>query len=136
MGKRRHYRAARVAQGARASAAVTFREQLSAMRHVPPLLRLVFQTHRGYTIAILLLRIVRSFVPVAVLWIGKLIIDAVIAGAATIRSGGVPDWRTLGALVGIELAIAVVGEGLARLSSLVESLLGDLFANEQSVRLM
>jgi len=71
MGKRRHYRAARVAQGARASAAVTFREQLSAMRHVPPLLRLVFQTHRGYTIAILLLRIVRSFVPVAVLWIDR-----------------------------------------------------------------
>ena len=136
MGKRRHYRAARVAQGARASAAVTFREKLAALQYVPPLLRLVYHTHRGYTVAILLLRIVRSFVPVAVLWIGKLIIDAVIAGAATARAGGTPDWRHLALLIGIELAIAVVGEGLARLSSLLESLLGDLFANQQSVRLM
>src|ERR1043166_7799619 len=136
MGKRRHYRAARVAQGARASAAVTFREQLSAMRHVPPLLRLVFQTHRGYTICILLLRIIRSFIPVAVLWIGKLIIDAVIAGVATVRAGGVPDWWHLATLIGLELGIAVVGEALARLSALLESLLGDLFANRLSVRLM
>ncbi|HEY6091616.1 MAG TPA: ABC transporter ATP-binding protein [Gemmatimonadales bacterium] len=136
MGKRRLYRAARAAQGASPDVPPTWRERLAALRYVPPLLRLVFQTHRGYTVSILLLRVVRSFVPVAVLWIGKLIIDAVIAGAATIRSGGVPDWRHLATLVGIELAIAVVGEGLARLSSLVESLLGDLFANEQSVRLM
>jgi ATP-binding cassette subfamily B protein len=136
MGKRRHYRAARRARGARASAAVTWREQLSALQYVPPLVRLVFQTHRGYTVAILLLRILRSFIPVAVLWVGKLIIDGVIAAAATAHAGGVPDWRYLAGLVGLELGIAVVGEGLARLSSLLESLLGDLFANRLSVRLM
>src|ERR1041385_4177375 len=136
MGKRRLYRAARAAQGASPDVPPTWRERLAAPRYVPPPLRLLFHTHPGYTASLLLLRVVRSFVPVAVLWIGKLIIDAVIAGAATIRSGGVPDWRHLATLVGIELAIAVVGEGLARLSSLVESLLGDLFANEQSVRLM
>src|SRR3989475_2997644 len=39
-------------------------------------------------------------------------------------------------LMGLELGMAVVGEGLARLSSLLESLLGDLFANRLSVRLM
>src|SRR5216683_2097964 len=136
MGKRRHYRAARRARGARASAAVTWREQLSALQYVPPLVRLVFQTHRGYTAAILLLRLVRSFIPVAVLWIGKLIIDGVIAAAATAHAGGVPDWWHLAGLVGLELGIAVVGEGLARLSSLLESLLGDLFSNRISVRLM
>src|ERR1051326_1838918 len=136
MGKRRLYLAALAAQGASTDVPPTWRERLAALRYVPPLLRLVFQTHRGYTVSILLLRVVRSFVPVAALWICQLLIDGVIAGAATIRSGGVPDWRHLATLVGIELAIAVVGEGLARLSSLVESLLGDLFANEQSVRLM
>ena len=35
-----------------------------------------------------------------------------------------------------ELAIALVGEGLSRLSALLESLLGDLFANRTSVQLM
>ncbi|MEX2155673.1 MAG: ABC transporter ATP-binding protein [Gemmatimonadales bacterium] len=111
-------------------------QRLAALKHVPPLIRLVFQTHRGYTIAILALRVVRSFIPVAVLWVGKLIIDGVIAAGAAVHAGGSPDWWHLAGLVGIELGIAVTGEGLARLSSLLESLLGDLFANRLSVRLM
>ncbi|HLQ59608.1 MAG TPA: ABC transporter ATP-binding protein [Gemmatimonadales bacterium] len=114
----------------------TWGERVAALQHVPPLVRLVFQTHRGYTVAILVLRAIRSFIPVAVLWIGKLIIDGVIAGVAAARAGGTPDWWHLAGLVGLELGIAVVGEGLARLSSLLESLLGDLFANRLSVRLM
>ena len=114
----------------------TWSERLEALKHVPPLLRLVFETQRGYTVAILLLRAIRSLIPVAVLWIGKLIIDGVIAGVATVHAGGRPDWWQLAGLVGLELGIAVVGEGLARLSSLLESLLGDLFANRLSVRLM
>ena len=136
MGKRRLYRAARAAQGASPDAPPTWGERLAALQHVPPLVRLVFQTHRGYTVAILVLRAVRSLIPVAVLWIGKLIIDGVIAGVATVHAGGTPDWWHLAGLVGLELGIAVVGEGLARLSSLLESLLGDLFANRLSVRLM
>src|SRR5216117_3625795 len=136
MVKRRVYRAARAAHGASPDTPPTWGERLEALKHVPPLVRLVFQTHRGYTICILLLRVIRSFIPVAVLWVGKLIIDAVIAGVATVHAGGLPDWRHLALLVGLELGIAVVGEGLARLSSLLESLLGDLFANRLSVRLM
>jgi len=116
----------------------TWSERLQALRHVPPLLKLVYQTHRGYTVGILALRAVRSFIPLAVLWIGKLIIDGVIA-AMRVREtggGGVVDWWHLGGLVALELGIAVGGEGLARLSSLLESLLGDLFSNRISVRLM
>jgi len=103
---------------------------------VPPLLKLVYETHRGYTVAILVLRVVRSFVPLAVLWIGKLIIDGVIAAVRLRAGGGGIDWWHLGGLVALELGIAVAGEGLARLSSLLESLLGDLFSNRISVRLM
>jgi ATP-binding cassette subfamily B protein len=116
--------------------APNWRERFAALKHVPPLLRLVYQTHRGYTVAILLLRLIRAGIPVAVLWIGKLIIDDVIAAVQIANAGGVPDWWGLGALIAVELAIAVGGEGLARLSSLLESLLGDLFGNRISVRLM
>src|SRR5690349_4467526 len=114
----------------------TWSERLQALRHVPPLLKLVYQTHRGYTAAILALRAVRSFIPLAVLWIGKLIIDGVIAAMRVRETGGVVEWWHLGGLVALELGIAVGGEGLARLSSLLESLLGDLFSNRISVRLM
>src|SRR5712692_4045659 len=114
----------------------TWSQRLDALRYVPPLLRLVFRTHRGYTAAILVLRLVRSFIPLAVLWIGKLIIDGVVAAIAETRTGHPVSWWYLGGLVAIELGIAAVGEALARLSSLLESLLGDLFANRISVRLM
>src|SRR5438128_7945726 len=115
----------------------TWGERLQALKYVPPLLKLVYETHRGYTVAILVLRAIRSFVPLAVLWIGKLIIDGVIAAMRVRSGGGTPvDWWYLGGLVGLELGNAVAGEGLARLSSLLESLLGDLFSNRISVTLL
>ncbi|OLC08057.1 MAG: ABC transporter ATP-binding protein [Gemmatimonadetes bacterium 13_1_40CM_70_11] len=115
---------------------MTWSQRLEALKHVPPLLRLVFQTHRGYTMAILVLRVIRSFVPLAVLWVGKLIIDGVVAAMGAHAAHRPVDYVALGSLVALEFGIAVVGEGLARLSSLLESLLGDLFANRISVRLM
>src|SRR5258705_12180489 len=114
----------------------TWGQRLASLKHVPPLVHLVFQTHGGYTVAIMALRTVRSLIQVAVLWIGKLIIDGVIAAGVAGKGGGAPDWGPLGGLVGLELGVGAVGEGLARLSSLLESLLGDLFANRLSVRLM
>lgn len=79
----------------------------------------------------IVLRLARAFVPVATLWIGKLIIDAVVAALDT-----APDFGRLWRLVALEIAIVLTGEILARASGLVESLLGDLFSNYTSVRLM
>ena len=79
----------------------------------------------------MVLRVVRSLVPVATFWVGKLIIDSVIAARA--GHGSLTQvWRYLA----LELGIVLTGEILARASSLVESLLGDLFSNAMSVRLM
>jgi ATP-binding cassette, subfamily B, bacterial len=115
---------------------VSWRERLQALRHLPKLLRMVWETEPRYVIGILLLRVARSAVPLAVLWIGKLIVDEVVHAIAVANSGAPVSWARLATLVGIELAIALVGEGLSRLSALLESLLGDLFANRTSVQLM
>ena len=104
---------------------------MNALRHVPRLLRMVWETHRGFTATMLVLRVVRGFVPVATFWVGKLIIDTVLAARS-----GTADWNDLWRYVAIEIAIVVVGEVLARASTLIESLLGDLFSNRMSVRLM
>src|SRR5690349_10735392 len=109
----------------------SFRERIDALRYVPRLLAMVWDTHRGFTIAMAALRLVRAFIPIVTLWIGKLIVDGVVSAQ---RTGG--TWRSVGGLVAIELGIVVVGELLARASSLVESLLGDLFSNRISVQLM
>ncbi len=94
---------------------------------------MVYQTHRSYTIAIIGLRAARALVPLGLLWVGKLIIE----GVERYYRGGEPvNWRALAFLVGLELVIAVGSEALARGSALLESLLGDLFSNRVSVRLM
>ena len=110
---------------------LNWRERVAALRYVPALLGLVWSTNRRLTVATALLRIIRSFVPLATLWIGKLIIDEVVRA----RSAGA-NWRLLGTLVGLELAIAVGSDAVGRVSQLVEGLLGDQFTNRMSIRLM
>jgi ATP-binding cassette subfamily B protein len=109
----------------------TLRERAAVLRNVPPFVRLVWQTQPWLTTSMVALRLARAFVPVAVLWVGKLIIDAVVAAR-----GGAFDTRQFWRLVALEIALSVLGETLARASAVVESLLGDLFSNRTSVLLM
>ena len=110
---------------------VSWKVRLEALRYVPALFRLIWRTHRGYTSAMMVLRVMRSVVPVMTFWVGKLILDSVITAKAA--HGSLSQvWRYLV----LELAIVLTGEILARASSLIESLLGDLFSNAMSVQLM
>lgn len=111
--------------------ALSWREGRAALRYIPPFLKLVWRTKPSYAVAMALLRVARSFVPVCVLWVGKLIIDAVISAHA-----GASSLDHLWKLVALEIVIVLAGEALARASALVESLLGDLFSNQTSVKLM
>ena len=115
---------------------VTWAQRLDALRNIPPLLRMVWNTHKVYAVLIVALRLLRALVPLAVLWIGKLIIDAVVGAIGAHAAGRAVDWRYLWTLVALELVIAVAGEATARGGTLVESLLGDLFSNRVSVELM
>lgn len=108
-----------------------WRERIEALRYVPALFRLIWRTHRGYTTAMIILRIVRSVVPVSTFWVGKLILDSVIAAKA-----GTGTLSQVWTYLALELVIVLTGEVLARASSLIESLLGDLFSNAMSVELM
>jgi ATP-binding cassette subfamily B protein len=114
----------------------SWRERLAALRHLPRLLRLVWETEPRYVVGILTLRVARSLIPLGVLWVGKLIVDAVVQAVSTAGSGGTVPWVRLGELLALELGIALIGEALSRVSALLESLLGDLFANRTSVELM
>ncbi|WP_312915205.1 ABC transporter ATP-binding protein [Stenotrophomonas sp.] len=120
----------------------SFRERVDAMRNLPPFLRQVWQTSRWLTLASLGLRLVRALMPVAMLYVGKLIIDEAVrlAGAgpmpplADALSSG--HLTTLLELLLLELAIAIGSDLLGRLISYADSLLSELFTNATSVRLM
>jgi len=70
-------------------------------------------------------------VPIATLWVAKLIIDTVVAARL-----GRPNIQRLGLLVAVELTIVAVGEALDRVSAAVEALFGDLCANRINEKLI
>jgi ATP-binding cassette subfamily B protein len=91
----------------------------------------VWETHRGYAAATVALRLLRAVVPIATLWVAKLIIDTVVAARA-----GRPDLQRLWLLVGLELLIVSAGEALDKASAAVEGLFGDLCSNRISEKLI
>jgi ATP-binding cassette, subfamily B, bacterial len=122
---------------------LALRERFGALRNVPPFLRMVWETNRALTIATLLLRLLRALLPVALLYVGKLIIDEVLRLAqlpgapATIEMWLDSGLLTrLGGLLLLELGLAIASDVLGRVVSLIDALLSEQLTNVTSIRLM
>ena len=121
---------------------LSLRERFQALRNLPPFLRDVWTTHRGLTLADMSLRLVRAVAPVALLYVGKLIVDeAVHLSRAPLPHDFASAWQSgalhhLAVLLVLELAIAVVSDLFGRLVSYVDGLLSDLYTNRIGARLM
>jgi ATP-binding cassette, subfamily B, bacterial len=109
-----------------------WRNRFAAFRYILKLSGLVWETSRPLAFTMLLLRAIRALTPIAQLWVGRNIINQVYAALSTHHA----DWPHIWRLVGLEISIVVLAELLARGQILVESLLGDLFTNRISVRIM
>jgi ATP-binding cassette subfamily B protein len=110
----------------------TLKEKFAALGNLPRFFKLVWETNHWYAILDILLRLIRSAIPVSILYIGKLIIDQVILLSRTHST----DLSVLWKLVLAEFALAIISDALARATALVDSLLGDLFSNYTSVKIM
>lgn len=110
----------------------TWRERFEALRNVPPLLRMVWETSRWLTVSTLLLRCVSALFPLATLWVSKLIVDLVVRAIRHQQYHRSDIWK----LLILELLLAVGADTLGRFVSLVDSLLGDRFTNHVSIKLM
>lgn len=111
---------------------LTFKERIAALKNLPEFFKIVWQTSPAMTIANTLLRILKSTLPLAILYVGKLIIDQVVLLNRT--SGTSHDY--LWELIVIEFCLAVLSDGLSRVIILIDSLLGDLFSNHTSIKIM
>lgn len=112
---------------------LTFKARVAALGNLPEFFKLVWQTSRWMTICNFLLRIARSIMPLAILWVGKHIIDEVVL-LGTGRAGASQEF--LWKLVGLEFGLAILTDILNRSINLMDGLLGDQFANYTSVRIM
>ena len=111
----------------------SWRERAHALRHLPPLLAEVWRTKPLYATSSILCRTLLAFLPVALLYVSKLLVDEVVA-LATNQPGASTHalWRYLAIEVGLVLATDLLG----RIMSLCDSLLADLFTNHITLRLM
>jgi len=121
---------------------LNFRQRLGAMRNIPPFLRGIWETSRPLTLATIGLRLVRAFLPIATLYVGKLIIDeAVRLVGAGVAGDVVEAWQRgqldhLLVLLGLEFGLAIGSDLLGRMTSYVDTLLSERFTNATSIRLM
>jgi ATP-binding cassette subfamily B protein len=110
----------------------TLKQKFAALRDLPQFFKLVWQTNHYYTILSIILRLLRSAIPVSILYVGKLIIDEIIH----LSNANNPAHDHLWKLIAAEFALAIVSDALARATALSDSLLGDLFSNYTSIRIM
>ena len=121
----------------------TWRERFDALKNVPPFLKLIWNTSKGFTIATMLLRVIRAVLPVLTLYVGKLIIDEVIHLARTpnpligwdawVQSGLL---HRVALLVAAEFGLAIVSDVLSRVVGLIDSLLSAKCVIATSIRIM
>lgn len=112
----------------------TLRQQFAALNNLPRFFKLIWLTSRSLTLGNVFLRLIKSGIPLVMLYIGKEIIDEIIR--LIDQPQPLEEARYLWILIGSELALAILSDLISRGISLTESLLGDLFANKTSMDLI
>jgi ATP-binding cassette, subfamily B, bacterial len=110
----------------------SWQERLSAIRNVPVVLRIVWQS--GGTVVALGVgfRLVASLLPIALLWVTKLIIDTVVHVVTTHQAVPTRLWY----LVAAEFGLAVIASTIARIVDYLDSLLADNYTRHVSILVM
>ncbi|HLZ93630.1 MAG TPA: ABC transporter ATP-binding protein [Candidatus Acidoferrum sp.] len=109
-----------------------WRERLKALRNIPPVLRMVWEAAPKVIVADLTLRVVMALLPLAVLKVTQLIIDAVYN--LTARHQALPHYFWW--LVGLEFGLASVAAILVRLVNFCDVVLADKYSRHISTRIM
>ncbi|MCJ2085739.1 ABC transporter ATP-binding protein/permease [Methylobacterium sp. E-005] len=117
--------------------------RLGALRHLPTLVREIAAASPWMLAASLALRLLAACLPVLSLYLAKLILDGIVAEhARPAPEPGLAAWfadpgrARLAGLVAAELGLALLSDLAGRLTNLTETLIGDLYANAASLRLM
>ena len=100
---------------------------LGVYRYSRRAVQLVWNTHKGLTISLALLTIVAGLLPAGAAYVGKLIVDAVVAAIAVSQSGGVASYSQVLQFVLLEgllvAAIAAIQRGISFCQTLLRVLL-------------
>ena len=109
-----------------------WKERISALRNVPAVLKIVWDSGPGVVVFGLVARVFASLMPVGLLWITKLIIDG-INNAGHAHQAVRPGFWWVGVA---EFSLAVLNSILLRTIDYSDSLLGDKYTRHVSIRVM
>jgi len=107
-------------------------KRLKALRNIPPVLRMVWESGPLVVVSGAALRLVAALIPLALLAVTRWIINAVVDHVA--KGGALPNrfWW----VVALEFGLAAFGTGLARGIDYCDALLADKFTLHITVRIM
>jgi ATP-binding cassette, subfamily B, bacterial len=114
------------------AASAGWRERLSALANLPPVMRMVWESAPQMVTAGVATRILAAAMPVVMVWITKWIID----GVQQHTSGNAPLPKHFWWLVGAEFALACLATILLRLNDFCDSVMADRFMHHTSLRIM
>ena len=110
----------------------SWQERLTALRNTPPVLKIVWQSGPGVVVFGLVARLFASMLPLALLWIPKLIVDEIVHPKFAAHVMSPRLWW----LVASEFGLAVLGGVLARTIDYSDSLLADKYTRHVSIQVM
>ncbi len=110
-----------------------WRERVAALKNIPPILELIWRAAPRLVSASLVMRVITALLPLAGLWVAKLIIDSLVARVG--HSGGAIPPR-IWWLLAAEFMIAAAGTILGRAIDYCDARLADEFSREVSLRIM
>ena len=109
-----------------------WQERISALRNVPAVLKIVWDSGPGVVVFGLISRVFSSLLPVVLLWITKLIVDRIVHAVSAHQAVQPGIWW----LVGAEFGLAVLNSILLRSIDYSDSLLADKYTRYVSIRVM
>jgi ATP-binding cassette, subfamily B, bacterial len=109
-----------------------WRERVAALRNLPVVLRIVWESGRLVVVFGLVFRVVASLLPLGLFWVSKLIIDNIYGVLTTHQHAGPRLWW----LVAAEFALAVTASALGRAIDYLDALLAGKYTRHVSVRVM
>jgi len=107
-------------------------ERLAALRNVPAVLTILWNSGRWVVTAGLIARFISSLLPLALLWVAKLIIDNVVRTVSSSESVGPGLWQ----LVIAEFALAAFAGFVVRMTDYLDTLLADRYVRFVSIQVM
>ena len=110
----------------------SWHERLTALRNIPPVLGIVWRSGPLVVSLGLLFRLFSALLPIALLWVAKLIIDLIVQ---TVTAHAAVQPR-LWWLVAAEFGLAIAAGLLARLIDYFDSLLADKYTRHVSIEVM